>query len=130
MYFLVHHIIDLNIQLVNKKTNINKSRNNKQLKYETQLHIDNRVDACCSDLLLMSVLFAVFVYHATSAFFCLACDTSGVSYLAETMLSHLQRSQPELGISAREIELVKMAGLCHDLGHGPFSHGKTLEAEN
>ena len=46
----------------------------------------------------------------------------GVSYLAGEMLKHLKNKQPELEITEREIELIKIAGLCHDLGHGPFSH--------
>ena len=46
----------------------------------------------------------------------------GVSFLAGEMLKHLRENQPELNITDREIELIHIAGLCHDLGHGPFCH--------
>ncbi|EPZ36023.1 HD phosphohydrolase domain-containing protein [Rozella allomycis CSF55] len=46
----------------------------------------------------------------------------GVSYLANNMVSFLQQSQPLLDLTSNEISCVKLAGLCHDLGHGPFSH--------
>ena len=46
----------------------------------------------------------------------------GVYYLAGELISNLKKNQPELEIKEKEIFLVKIAGLCHDLGHGPFSH--------
>lgn len=46
----------------------------------------------------------------------------GVAHLAELMTRSLQRKQPCLKITGKEIICIKLAGLCHDLGHGPFSH--------
>lgn len=46
----------------------------------------------------------------------------GVAHLAGELLRHLQEAQPELRITVNDIICVQLAGLCHDLGHGPFSH--------
>jgi len=46
----------------------------------------------------------------------------GVCYIAGEWAKHLQNKHPELMIVNAEIAMVQIAGLIHDLGHGPFSH--------
>ena len=46
----------------------------------------------------------------------------GTAYLALKVAKKLKKEQPELNIDQRDIQCVAIAGLCHDLGHGPYSH--------
>ena len=46
----------------------------------------------------------------------------GVSYLAGVFVDNLRKNQPGINISPSDELCIKIAGLCHDLGHGPFSH--------
>jgi deoxynucleoside triphosphate triphosphohydrolase SAMHD1 len=46
----------------------------------------------------------------------------GVAHMARTLLLNFQHQQPDLGLSEVDIELGMLAGLFHDVGHGPFSH--------
>jgi HD superfamily phosphohydrolase len=46
----------------------------------------------------------------------------GVAFLARNFILKLRENQPELNITDEDIVCIELAGLCHDLGHGPFSH--------
>ena len=46
----------------------------------------------------------------------------GTYHLAKQMITEIRNKQPELGITDEMIQLVSIAGLCHDLGHLLFSH--------
>lgn len=44
------------------------------------------------------------------------------AHLARLVGCHLRDTQPELSLTEKELLCLELAGLCHDLGHGPFSH--------
>lgn len=46
----------------------------------------------------------------------------GTSHICDIFMRHLKETQPSLKIALQDELCVRIAGLCHDLGHGPFSH--------
>jgi HD superfamily phosphohydrolase len=46
----------------------------------------------------------------------------GTAFLSEQLMIKLRDNQPELNINDRLIQIVKLAGLLHDIGHIMFSH--------
>uniref|UniRef100_A0A2C9JMI4 HD domain-containing protein n=1 Tax=Biomphalaria glabrata TaxID=6526 RepID=A0A2C9JMI4_BIOGL len=51
----------------------------------------------------------------------------GVCHLAGVFIKALRETQPELGITDQDILCVQIAGLCVNLGHGPYSRVYTNE---
>lgn len=78
--------------------------------------IDTPVFQRLHDIRQNGFAFKVFPTATTTRF----AHSIGVYHLTKIMIEHIVSHQPEL--PPVEKELLCIAGLCHDLGHGPFSH--------
>lgn len=52
----------------------------------------------------------------------LICTPAGVYHLSAQLVEKIQTTQPELLVERGDSVAVAVAGLVHDLGHGPYSH--------
>jgi len=66
------------------------------------------------------VAYKVFPTAVVSRF----AHSLGAYHVTRLLLSHLEAVQPEIftRLTARDRELIALAALLHDIGHGPFSH--------
>mmetsp|Transcript_26314 Transcript_26314/g.47184 ORF Transcript_26314/g.47184 Transcript_26314/m.47184 type:complete len:116 (-) Transcript_26314:3403-3750(-) len=46
----------------------------------------------------------------------------GTGHLAKKVMNHIRKSQPSLEVLDSDIFNVTLAGIMHDVGHGPYSH--------
>lgn len=106
------------------------NNNNAESTFNDPIHGNITMDGLCLKIIdtkefqrlrrLMQLGTCSYVYYgATHSRF---EHSIGVSHFAGLVAKNLQTAQPDLGITEEDILCVKVAGLCHDLGHGPFSH--------
>ena len=61
-------------------------------------------------------VWMLWAQHSVSMRTCVLPTGCSVAYLAGELVETLQKKQPELEITDKDVLCVKIAGLCHDLG--------------
>ena len=119
---IIHDNIHEQLTLSNYACKIIDTKWFQRLRYLEQLGLCSRIWPCANHTRFSH---SIGTYYTTGLFLKAIMENSDVKHIEECLIKikELKDSFGEVPyLSDRICELIKISGLCHDLGHGPFSH--------